>query len=106
MKPVIKTVSKLINYGLRVVVFQGQLDLICSTPAAETWIRKLDWPKLQHYLAIPRKALYVRGKGKQTQAFLKSYENFSLYYIMNAGHMVPYDNGDMALEMVKQVLHG
>lgn len=103
MKPVITTVSKLISYGLKVVVFQGQLDMICDTPAAETWIKKLHWSKLGGYLATPRKALYV-GANRNTQAFLKSYDNFALYVIMNAGHMVPYDNPEMSLKMVGMVV--
>ncbi|XP_057291726.1 retinoid-inducible serine carboxypeptidase-like [Hydractinia symbiolongicarpus] len=104
MKPVIKSVDQLINYGLKVVVFQGQLDMICDTPGAELWIKKLTWPGLNNFLNARRTPLYVEGKGQQTQAFLKSYENFSLYYIMNAGHMVPTDNGEMALQMLSQII--
>lgn len=104
MKPVVNYVDKLISYGLKVVVFQGQLDMICDTPGAEAWIRKLEWSGLQMFQNSPRKALYLPGQTGNTQAFLKSYENFSLYYIMNAGHMVPADNGPMALQMVDQIL--
>ena len=102
MKPVIKSVDKLIEYGLTVVVYQGQLDMICDTPGAELWIKKLVWPGLHNFLDSKRKPLYVVGK--QTQAFLKTYKNFSLYYIMDAGHMVPADNGPMALAMLEQII--
>merc|ERR1712226_34823 len=105
MKPVIDTVSRLLAHGLKVVVFQGQLDMICDSPAAETWIKKLYWPHLGSFLASPRKALYVGGD-RNTQGFVKTYDNFSLYYIMKAGHMVPLDNGPMALEMVHRILSG
>lgn len=104
MKPVVNYVDKLISYGLKVVVFQGQLDMICDTPGAEAWIKKLEWQNLPLFLSSPRKALYLPGQEGNTQAFLKSYDNFSLYYIMNAGHMVPADNGPMALQMVDQIL--
>ena len=106
MKPVINYVDKLISYGLKVVVFQGQLDMICDTPGAEKWIQKLKWEGLNNFWNTPRKPIYLSGEEGKTQAFLKTYDNFSLYYIMNAGHMVPADNGEMALLMVDQILNG
>jgi len=105
MKPVVSYVDKLLQYGLKVVVFQGQLDMICDTPGAELWIKRLKWPGLPKFLASPRIALYLPGEKGNTQAFLKRYNNFSLYYIMNAGHMVPADNGPMALQMVDNIIN-
>jgi len=105
MKPVIDYVDRLIKYGIKVVVFQGQLDMICDTPGAEKWINKLKWPGLSTFKSTPRKPIYLPETGKNTQAFVKTYENFSLYYIMNAGHMVPSDNGPMALQMVDEIIN-
>ena len=105
MKPVVSYVDKLLQYGLKVVVFQGQLDMICDTPGAELWMKRLQWSGLPMFLASSRKALYLPGDEGNTQAFLKSYNNLYLYYIMNAGHMVPADNGPMALQMVDAILN-
>lgn len=106
MKPVISDVSKLLNYGLKVVVYQGQLDMICDTQGAEKWIAKLDWDGLPAYQNTNRVPLYPPSgmKDKDTGAFYKAYRNLELYYIMKAGHMVPSDNGEMALEMVKRII--
>ena len=105
LKPVIEAVDYLILQGLNVVVYQGQLDMICNTPSADTWINKLKWTGLKNFNDAKRKALYVESKKGQTQAFLKSYENFSFYYILNSGHMVPLDNGPMALKMLGQIIN-
>jgi len=104
MRPVTGIVDKLLAYGLKVAVFQGQLDLICCTPGAERWISKLNWPKLKNYQAVSRIPLYTSREGRDTQAFVKAFENFSVYYIMNAGHMVPADNGPMALKMMSMII--
>lgn len=106
MKPVISDVSKLLKYGLKVVIYQGQLDMICGTQGAEKWIAKLDWDGLPEFQNTNRVPLYPPSglKDKNTGAFYKAYKNLELYYIMKAGHMVPSDNGEMALEMVKQVI--
>ena len=106
MKPVISDVSKLLKYGLNVVIYQGQLDMICGTQGAERWIAKLDWDGLPEFQSTNRVPLYPPSglKDKNTGAFYKAYKNLELYYIMKAGHMVPSDNGEMALEMVKRII--
>ena len=106
MKNVIEDVSTLINVGLQVVVYEGQLDMICSTTGAEVWIKKIKWAGLQEFLSAPRTPLYTASgqKMRQTAAFVKSYRNLSFYYIMKAGHMVPADAGEMALEMMARVI--
>ena len=105
MKPVISYVSKLLNYGLKVVIYEGQLDLICGTLGADRWISKLDWDGLRGFQNTTRVPLYPPSglKERKTGAFYKAFRNLELYYIMKAGHMVPADNGEMALEMVKRI---
>ncbi|EDO31722.1 predicted protein, partial [Nematostella vectensis] len=105
MRPVISDVSYLLN-KINVVIYQGQLDMICDTNGAENWMKKLKWNGLDDFLNTPRQPLYPPSglKTKQTGAFRKKYGNLSLYYIMKAGHMVPSDAGEMALEMVKDII--
>ena len=89
------------------IVYEGQLDMICGTLGAELWISKIKWDGLSEFLKASRKPLYAPSKleKRETGAFLKSYKNFGLYYILNAGHMVPIDAPEMALEMIKSVLN-
>ena len=106
MKPVTKQVSQLLNANVNVVVYQGQLDMICDTAGAELWLKKLTWSGMDNYFSASRKPLYLPGdKTKNTAAFLKEYKNLKMYYIMKAGHMVPSDQGEMALQMVIQVIN-
>lgn len=103
MKDVRKDVDYLLNNGVDVTVFQGQLDMICDTAGAEQWIGKLTWDHIQDWFVSRRDPLYVTSKGRDTQGFVKKYKNFQLFYIMNAGHMVPSDNGEMALKMMQMI---
>ncbi|XP_077980276.1 retinoid-inducible serine carboxypeptidase-like [Glandiceps talaboti] len=104
MKPVIDTVDQLLSTtNLSVVVYNGQLDLIVDTPGTEAWIQKLQWDGLSGFNKSRRKPLYVTGKPGDTAAFVKSYDAFTFYWILKAGHMVPADAGEMALEMMSMV---
>ena len=103
---VLPDVSKLLRDGMKVVVYEGQLDMICGVLGAESWINKLDWGYLPQFHNSSRKPYYVPSNlaEKETAAFLKAFKNFELYYILNAGHMVPIDAPEMALEMLRNIL--
>ena len=106
LKPTVMDVTQLVNSGLMVVVYEGQLDMICDTIGAEVWINKLAWPGLKQFSLVRKVPLYApsQEQTKNTGAFLKEYENFHFYIILNAGHMVPVDTPEMALSMVNRIL--
>ncbi|XP_074745260.1 retinoid-inducible serine carboxypeptidase isoform X4 [Strix uralensis] len=103
MKPVIDIVDQLLAANVNVTVYNGQLDLIVDTMGQEAWIRKLKWPNLDQFSQQRWKALYVSPESTETAAFHKAYENFAFFWILKAGHMVPSDQGEMALKMVRMV---
>ncbi|XP_058139910.1 retinoid-inducible serine carboxypeptidase [Dasypus novemcinctus] len=103
MKPVIGIVDELLEAGVNVTVYNGQLDLIVDTMGQEAWLRKLKWPEMPKFSQLKRKALYSEPKSSETSAFVKSHKNLAFYWILKAGHMVPSDQGDMALKMMRLV---
>ncbi|KAI7756615.1 hypothetical protein M8C21_021366, partial [Ambrosia artemisiifolia] len=84
MTPRIKEVDKLLNAGVQVTIYNGQLDLICSTKGAEAWVEKLKWKGLKTFLEMDRTPAFC-GDDKETKAFRKSYKNFHFYWILKAG---------------------
>ncbi|XP_048221916.1 retinoid-inducible serine carboxypeptidase [Perognathus longimembris pacificus] len=103
MKPVVSIVDELLEAGVNVTVYNGQLDLIVDTMGQEAWLRKLKWPELSKFSQLKWKALYSNPKSLETSAFMKAYKNLAFYWILRAGHMVPSDQGDMALKMMRLV---
>ncbi|XP_066387828.1 serine carboxypeptidase-like 51 [Miscanthus floridulus] len=102
MKPRIDEVDELLSYGVNVTVYNGQLDIICSTIGAETWFQKLKWDGLKTFLSLPRQSLYC-GPSKETKAFVRSYKNLHFYWILGAGHFVPVDQPCIALSMIGNI---
>uniref|UniRef100_A0A8D0KNK8 Carboxypeptidase n=1 Tax=Salvator merianae TaxID=96440 RepID=A0A8D0KNK8_SALMN len=105
MKHVIDIVDELLEANVNVTVYNGQLDLIVSTIGQEAWIRKLKWSKLKQFSEQNWKPLYTSPESTETAAFHKSYDNLDFFWILKAGHMVPADQGDMALKMVRMITH-
>ncbi|TSK87481.1 Retinoid-inducible serine carboxypeptidase [Bagarius yarrelli] len=89
--------------GVNVTVYNGQLDLIVDTMGQELWVKKLKWDGLQKFNQMKWTALEDPQLTGQTGAFYKTYKNFAFYWILKAGHMIPSDQGSMALRMLRMV---
>ncbi|XP_078182659.1 serine carboxypeptidase-like 51 isoform X2 [Carex rostrata] len=106
MRPRINEVDELLSLGVNVTVYNGQLDLICSTKGTEAWIQKLKWKGLKNFMESKREPLYCEeSESRSTKAFKKSYKNFHFYWILGAGHFVPVDQPCIALQMVTDITH-
>jgi serine carboxypeptidase 1 len=101
MKPVVHVVEKLLNEtDVQVVVYTGQVDLICSTPATIDWINAMQWSGSEKYRKSYRSAIGVNGV---IEGFHRGYGNFNVYWISRAGHMPPADNPDGMRHVLKKV---
>jgi len=106
MKPVITTVDNLLKAGVHVIVFNGQVDLICDTLGTELWVSKLTWPGLANWKAASRQAFHVGSSPQnyQTAGFVKQSQNLQFWFIMRAGHMVAYDAQLATIHMLKSIV--
>ncbi|KAF3320787.1 serine carboxypeptidase-like 51 [Carex littledalei] len=102
MKPRINEVDELLSLGVNVTIYSGQLDIICSTKGTEAWVQKLKWDGLKNFTNLARTPLYCNGSDGGTKGFYRSYRNFHFYWVMHAGHFVPYDQPCIALRLVKE----
>ncbi|XP_071711486.1 serine carboxypeptidase-like 51 [Rutidosis leptorrhynchoides] len=102
MRPRINEVDELLNKGVNMTIYNGQLDVICATKGTEAWVEKLKWEGLKTFLNIDRTPLYC-GDDKRTKGFTKSYRNLHFYWILEAGHFVPVDQPCVALEMIGSI---
>ncbi|WAQ96938.1 RISC-like protein [Mya arenaria] len=85
MKPVVDIVDDLIqNTNLKVVVYSGQLDLIVDTIGTEQWVYTLSIA--DKYREASRKPI-LDPVSHLTSGFVKTVDNFSFYWILDAGHM-------------------
>lgn len=101
MKPNVDTVDELLELGIEVVVYTGNLDLICCSPGTLEWMRMLKWNGAAQWRAAKRNVLSADGT---VQGFTKHYKNLKFYQFLTAGHMVPADLPDAGFLMLKQVI--
>lgn len=87
MQDVVGGVDRLLKRNFPVVVYSGQLDLICATAGTEAWLRRLTWPGAQAFQQALRLPVYA-DETQNTAAFVKSAQNLTYFYIMNAGSLL------------------
>uniref|UniRef100_A0A8C6L548 Carboxypeptidase n=1 Tax=Nothobranchius furzeri TaxID=105023 RepID=A0A8C6L548_NOTFU len=105
MKPVVDVVDQLLTAGVNVTVYNGQLDLIVDTMGQEMWVKQLKWEGIPSFNKLRWTPLDDPVSPGITGAFYKTYKNFAFYWILKAGHMIPSDQGPMALQMLKMIVH-
>ncbi|XP_070529256.1 retinoid-inducible serine carboxypeptidase isoform X2 [Cardiocondyla obscurior] len=90
MKPVIHIVESLLNEtSLTVFVYTGHLDLIVDTPGTLLWVEKLKWKSANTWKNSVRRPLVAEDI---VEGYFKAQDNFRMYWVNRAGHMVPRDN--------------
>jgi hypothetical protein len=101
-----------------VLIYSGDRDIICCTQGTEETLRKMDWSgtrnpapghskpnRHQNAWEHAKRSLWVYNSSYPA-GYIKSYKNLQMLTILNAGHMVPYNQPGPALDMIERFLRG
>ena len=106
LKPVWHLVDEILKTSdVEIIVYSGQLDIICNTSGALRWMRRLTWPGKKMFDKAERKML-ANPATKFPEMFVKSYGQLKMYWVLNSGHAVPHDAPEVALRMLNRILNG
>ena len=100
-------VQEMIDAGVSVNVYGGQIDLIVDTICIQKWISKLEWSDLPVFWQQPRIPIYppvCPNFNCNVKGFVQRYKNFAYWQVMGAGHMVPLDQPWTAETMMKMII--
>lgn len=87
----------------RVLIYNGQLDIIVAYPLTENYLLNLKWPGAADYKKAVRKQWTVDG---EIAGYSKSVGNLVEVLVRNAGHMVPSDQPKWALDLISRFTRG
>jgi len=83
----------LLSSGKKVLLYHGELDMICNWAGGESAANSIEWPGEVQWQSAPWKNA---GYGLK-----REYQNFSFVKFSDAGHMVPMDQPENAFKMIK-----
>ncbi|KXS10435.1 peptidase S10, serine carboxypeptidase [Gonapodya prolifera JEL478] len=98
MHPFVKLIPSMLDEaGVRVLIYAGDADFICNWLGNKAWTLELEWSGKEEYNSAKDKP-WTTESGLDAGEF-RSYGPFTFVRVNGAGHMVPYDQPDAALDM-------
>jgi carboxypeptidase C (cathepsin A) len=85
----------------RVLLYEGQDDLILNMVGAESWISQLQWYGQTQYLSALKEMWVVDGA---LAGYVRGFDNLTQLVVLNSGHMVPIDQLPNSLDMVTRFI--
>ncbi|KAH7655700.1 Peptidase S10 serine carboxypeptidase protein [Dioscorea alata] len=92
------TIKKLIASGIRVWLYSGDLDIVCSVTSTRYFINKLNLT-----IKTPWRPWYTN---EEVGGYVVGYEGLTFATVRGAGHMVPRNQPERALAMITSFLKG
>jgi len=87
--------------GIRTLIYAGDEDYICNWLGNMKWTLALEWPHQADFNAATNNDYAM---GNKTVAKVRSSNGFTFMQVFEAGHMVPRDQPEVALQMVNDHL--
>jgi len=101
-------VADLLNDGIHTLVYAGDVDYICNYLGNRAWTLALDW-KFQNEFNLAPDHEWGSGQnsvGTGAAGLVKTSNGFTFMQVYDAGHMVPTDQPQVALEMIRNFVSG
>jgi len=99
MKNYQQLIPDMLADGIRVLIYAGDQDFICNWLGNQAWVLAMDWPHKDDFNNAEFRNWTDAGQ-------LRSSNGFSFLRVYDAGHMVPLNQPEVALEMLTQFLTG
>lgn len=104
-------VTELLDGGLRVLIYAGDKDWLCTSTGMREYVDQLAWRGTLPFRAKTLDVVEARCAGEcgpttEPWGHHKSFENLSFMQISNAGHMAPGDQPEVSLAMLNGWLAG
>ncbi|XP_018496916.1 probable serine carboxypeptidase CPVL [Galendromus occidentalis] len=96
-------VEEILNNDYKVLIYNGQLDLIVPYALTMKFIRNLDWKNASKFISAPR-TIWKNPAGTPV-GYVHRLGNFTEALVRNAGHMVPYDQPVNALDLITRFIY-
>eukprot|EP00922_Rhytidocystis_sp_ex-Travisia-forbesii_P055796 GHVS01082616.1.p1 GENE.GHVS01082616.1~~GHVS01082616.1.p1 ORF type:complete len:501 (+),score=69.09 GHVS01082616.1:196-1698(+) len=96
-------IQDVLNANMRVLVYSGDKDFICNWYGGYQWVNAVNWKHGDDFKRTLLKPWTPAGS-KTPAGQVKRVSNFTFLRIYDAGHMVPMDKPQEALEMFSEFL--
>jgi carboxypeptidase C (cathepsin A) len=117
LQSVSQAAVRILHENIRLLFYNGIMDLMCDHFTNEKFLSQLSWKGRSEWVMAKRYAWnpfwqYNHEKGnigiliQRPSGFAKQHDGLYFLKILDAGHLVPMDQPEVSLEMMKTFLRG
>jgi len=97
------------NY--KVIIYNGQNDVILGPPLTEQLLSQIDWSGKAKYNQVKKSVWRLASKGEGSElpdvaGYAREVGDFKQVVVRGAGHMVPTDQPERALDLITRFVEG
>lgn len=90
----------------KVLIYSGQLDVIIGAALTETFLPGVEWAGQAAYKAARKAVWRIHPTDTEVAGYARTVGNFSQVVVRAAGHIVPGDQPERALDMIHRFVEG
>ncbi len=103
-KSVKSRVERLLDRGYKVMIYNGQLDVVIPYALTEQFLSGLEWSGAEEYANATR--LVWRVGPTDVAGYAREVGEFRQVMVRNAGHILPFDQPKWAFDMILRFIRG
>ncbi len=90
----------LLDNQYRILLYSGQLDIIVAAPLTEKMISTFNWHGAIQWQLAKKEIWRLNPDDQEVAGYRRQVDNFAHLIIRNAGHILPYDQPQLAYTAV------
>eukprot|EP00058_Branchiostoma_floridae_P000393 XP_002585881.1 hypothetical protein BRAFLDRAFT_110967 [Branchiostoma floridae] len=106
MQPVVPQLITIMDNNYKVLMYNGQLDVIVAGVLTEAFLQRLPWSKLDQYQAANRTVWKINPSDTDVAGFALQVDNFYQVIVKGGGHILPFDQPERAFDMIDRFVSG
>lgn len=103
MRPYINQITPLLNSNISILAYAGDADFMCNWMGVRAWTINVPWDGHLNYSKQNDSNWYSNGTVAGT---IRSSESLTFLRLFHAGHMAPYDQPEVTLDMFSRWISG
>jgi hypothetical protein len=94
------------NAGIRVLIYNGDRDMTTNSQGSELLLDSMVWNGASGWANINEyeRGVWLPNEEKKFGGYIKQYQNLNFLVVYNSGHLVPFNQDEIALDLVTRFL--
>ncbi|XP_035689782.1 probable serine carboxypeptidase CPVL [Branchiostoma floridae] len=106
MQSVAPWIITILDNNYKVLMYNGQLDVIVAGPLTQAFLQRLQWSKLKQYQKADRTVWKINPSDTEVAGFVRQVDNFYQVIVKGGGHILPFDQPERAFDMIDRFVSG